>query len=93
MTVDPMSSPRFAGPPQALAANADLERAIDVLKAGSGMALTGLILGWGAIALIIMLAVLVITVSTHSTHGVVIHPGPSFPAFPGGPGGLLGAGG
>jgi hypothetical protein len=194
MTVDPMSSPRFAGSPQALAANADLERAIDVLKAGfaegrltkaehdervagvyaartygelgslvadlpagplggsagrspvalyspvrpavsslavaalacgigvfltsgltaipaivlghaarravrrtgergAGMALTGLILGWGAIALIIMLAVLVITVSTHSTHGVVIHPGPSFPAFPGGPGGLGGAGG
>jgi hypothetical protein len=34
MTVDPMSYPRFAGPPQALAANADRERAVDVLKAG-----------------------------------------------------------
>jgi Domain of unknown function (DUF1707)/Domain of unknown function (DUF4190) len=34
MTVDPMSYPRFGGPPQALAANADRERAVDVLKAG-----------------------------------------------------------
>ena len=34
MTVDPMSYPGFAGPPQALAANADRERAVDVLKAG-----------------------------------------------------------
>lgn len=34
MTVDPMSYPGFAGPPQSLAANADRDRAIDVLKAG-----------------------------------------------------------
>ena len=34
MTVDPMSYPRFGGPPRALAANADRERAVDVLKAG-----------------------------------------------------------
>jgi hypothetical protein len=34
MTVDPMSYPRFGGPPQALAANADRERAVDVLKDG-----------------------------------------------------------
>ena len=34
MTVDPMSYPRFGGPLQALAANADRERAVDVLKAG-----------------------------------------------------------
>ena len=34
MTVDPMSYPRFGGPPHALAANADRERAVDVLKAG-----------------------------------------------------------
>jgi uncharacterized membrane protein len=34
MTVDPMSYPGFAGPPRALAADADRERAVDVLKAG-----------------------------------------------------------
>jgi hypothetical protein len=34
MTVDPMFYARFAGPPEALAANADRDRAIDVLKAG-----------------------------------------------------------
>jgi hypothetical protein len=34
MTVDPMSYDRFGGPPGALAANADRERAVDVLKAG-----------------------------------------------------------
>jgi hypothetical protein len=34
MTVDPIPYPRFGGPPQALAANADRERAVDVLKAG-----------------------------------------------------------
>jgi hypothetical protein len=34
MTVDPMFDTRFAGPPGARAANADRERAIDVLKAG-----------------------------------------------------------
>lgn len=34
MTVDPMSYPRFGGPPRALAANADRERAVDVLKDG-----------------------------------------------------------
>jgi hypothetical protein len=181
-----MSYPRFAGPPQALAANADRERAVDVLKAGfaegrltkaehddrvarvyaartygelgslvadlpagplggqarypvarypvalyppaqpavsslavaalacgigvfltagltaipaivlghaarrgvrrtgergAGMALTGLILGWGAVALIVILAALVFTVAAHSSHEVVIYPGP------GGPGG------
>jgi len=181
MTVDPMSYPRFGGPPQALAANADRERAVDVLKAGfaegrltkaehdervarvyaartygelgllvadlpagplggqarypvalyppaqptvnslavaalacgigvfltagltaipavilghaarravrrtgergAGMALTGLILGWGAVALIFILAALVFTVAAHSSHEVVIYPGP------GGPGG------
>ena len=34
MTVDPMPYPRFAGAPAGRAANADRERAIDVLKAG-----------------------------------------------------------
>jgi uncharacterized membrane protein len=34
MTVDPTSYPGFAGPPQVLAADADRERAADVLKAG-----------------------------------------------------------
>jgi Domain of unknown function (DUF1707)/Domain of unknown function (DUF4190) len=34
MTVDPMSYPGFAGPPRALAADADRERAVDVLRAG-----------------------------------------------------------
>lgn len=34
MTVDPMFDARFAGPPGALAANADRDRAIDVLRAG-----------------------------------------------------------
>jgi hypothetical protein len=34
MAVDPMFDARFAGPPGMLAANADRERAIDVLKAG-----------------------------------------------------------
>ena len=34
MTVDPMPYPRFAGAPANRAANADRERAIDVLKAG-----------------------------------------------------------
>jgi len=34
MTVDPMPYPRFAGVPANRAANADRERAIDVLKAG-----------------------------------------------------------
>jgi len=34
MTVDPMSYPGLAGPPRALAADADRERAVDVLKAG-----------------------------------------------------------
>jgi len=34
MTVDPMFDARFAGAPGALAANADRDRAIDVLKAG-----------------------------------------------------------
>ena len=190
MTVDPMSYPRFAGPPQALAANADRERAVDVLKAGfaegrltkaehddrvarvyaartygelgslvadlpagplggqarypvapyppaqpavsslavaalacgigvfltagltaipaivlghaarrtvrrtgergAGMALTGLILGWGALALIVLLGVLVFTFAVHSVHEVVIPPapgGPGGPGFPGGPGG------
>jgi hypothetical protein len=193
MTVDPMSYPRFAGPPQALAANADRERAVDVLKAGfaegrltkaehddrvarvyaartygelgslvadlpagplggqarypvalyppaqpavsslavaalacgagvfltagltaipaivlghaarravrrtgergAGMALTGLILGWGALALIVLLGVLVFTFAAHSAHEVVIPPAPGFPGGPGGPGGLGGPGG
>jgi Domain of unknown function (DUF4190)/DUF1707 SHOCT-like domain len=34
MTLDPMFDTSFAGPPGALAANADRDRAIDVLKAG-----------------------------------------------------------
>ena len=34
MTLDPMSGTRYAGPPGVLAANADRDRAIDVLKAG-----------------------------------------------------------
>ncbi|MGH3250879.1 MAG: DUF1707 and DUF4190 domain-containing protein [Trebonia sp.] len=34
MTVDPTFDARFTGPPGALAANADRDRAIDVLKAG-----------------------------------------------------------
>ena len=34
MTVDPMFAGRFAGPPGVLAANADRDRAIDVLRAG-----------------------------------------------------------
>jgi hypothetical protein len=34
MTVDPMFDARFAGPPGMLAANADRDRAIDVLRAG-----------------------------------------------------------
>jgi len=34
MTLDPMFDATFAGPPGALAANADRDRAIDVLKAG-----------------------------------------------------------
>jgi DUF1707 SHOCT-like domain/Domain of unknown function (DUF4190) len=34
MTVDPMFDARFAGPPGVLAANADRDRAIDVLRAG-----------------------------------------------------------
>ena len=34
MRVDPMPDTRFAGPPGMRAANADRDRAVDVLKAG-----------------------------------------------------------
>jgi len=199
MTVDPMSYPGFAGPPRALAADADRERAVDVLKAGfaegrltkgeyddrvsrvyaartygelgslvadlpagpfggtaqypgglypggrppggphpvpvaearvnglavaalafgiaefftmgaaaipalvlghaarrsirrtgergDGMALTGIILGWAGLAVVIFLVVVLITISNAARQAVVVNPANGFPGFPGGPGG------
>lgn len=52
---------------------------------GDGMALTGLVLGWTGIALMVFLVAGLIAVSAtgHAVHEVVIKPGPAFP--PGGP--------
>jgi hypothetical protein len=50
------------------------------------MALTGIILGWAGLALVVFLGVLMITVaSSASRHVVVVNPAGGFPANPGGP--------
>jgi uncharacterized membrane protein len=55
---------------------------------GDGMALTGIILGWAGLALVVLAALLMITVvSSASRHAVVVNPAGGFPgpANPGGP--------
>jgi uncharacterized protein DUF4190 len=56
---------------------------------GDGLALTGLILGWAGIGLLITVFALITVVSTHSGHPIVVKPDIFKPA-PGGFGGPQG---
>ena len=54
---------------------------------GDGMALTGIVLGWAGLAVVIFLVVVLITISNAARQAVVVNPANGFPGFPGGPGG------